>query len=352
MNPELKSKIMNGIIALLLIFTAFNCNVEKIETPKFENGMVTITFKSYYEPISPLFAKIYFWEGLVINGIYMSSTGQKFSYEIPVQPNTNYLFNIETNVVAACEMSDNEWVAFKNGIRADYIKIEDKILDGTFLFDNNQGGSNFIFRINQNGEIIPGHGKQISINESIPPEIWFIEETVHFYGASITNQYANAWYSVIHDKRKGGESRVEIDYLKLFARLSNGQDMLLAYDDFNSTWDGGLYIRYPYYECSLDERFQWDMPAEIENGRLVFIPSDIPNRAWHGWCTGPWSNIPNQTIDLWVETKVKISGNALMQIGIDFKPSQHSNHNWTEFGVSDWIHSSNEFQTVYFNQQL
>lgn len=351
MKANYKLQIMNGVITFLLFLSVANCNVEKVEVPKFANGKVVITFMSYYDPIPPLFAKIYFWEGLVINGLYMSGTGQKFTYEIPVEPNTNYLFNIETNVVETCEMSNSEWVAFKNGIRADYLKIEDKILDNTFLFDNNQGGSNFIFRINQHGEIVPGYGKSISINENIPPEIWFIEEDVHYSGMSTVNQYANAWFSVIHDKRQGGESRVEIDYLKFFARLSNGQDILLASDDFNSVWDGGLYIRYPYYECSLDERFRWDMPAEIVDGKLIFTPSDIPNRAWHGWGTGPWSNIPFNTIDLWVEAKVKISGNALMQIGIDFKPSQHSNHNWSEFGVSDWFSSSSDFQTIYFNQQ-
>ena len=197
---------------------------------------------------------------------------------------------------------------------------------------------------------MPGSGTPITINENIPPEIWYIEETVHLASSSLTNKYVNAWFSVIHDTKKGGESMVEIKSIKLVARLNTGQDVLLAEDLYETDWGGKLYIRYPYFECPLDEAFQWEMPAELVNSRLVFSPSDITNRVWHGWCTGPWPKVPNNTNKLWVEVEVRITGNALMQIGVDFKNNQTTNDGWDEDGVSNWFFSTSNFQTVSFNK--
>lgn len=189
------------------------------------------------------------------------------------------------------------------------------------------------------------------MDESIPPEVFFLVEDIHPKSEILHDKYANAWFSVIHDTRKGGVSKVEIEYLKLYARLNNGKDILLMFSDTSDIkWDGKLYIRYPYFEYSLNKQLQWKMPSRLENGRLTFNPSDITNRVWHGWCIGPWPKVPVNTKRLWIKVKAKITGNALMQIGVDLKTDQNTNDNWEEYGVSDWFFATNNFQEVFFNK--
>lgn len=342
-------RLIIAVFALVASFGVSSC--ETIENNQNTINNVTISFESNYDPLPPEFAKIYIWGGPSdINGQNMTRVSGKYIYEYEITQDKEYIFNIETNNQPVCGRDNNEWVAFKNGIRAKEIKVNDLVLDKTFLFNNNQGGSNFIFKVNQKGEIVPGTGTQITINENIPPEIWYLKESVHLTSSSLTNKYTNAWFAVIHDTKKGGVSKVEIESLKLFARLNNGQDVLLASDFFDTEWGGKLYIRYPYFECSLNESLQWQMPAQLINGKLIFSPSDITNRVWHGWCTGAWPQVPTNTNNLWIEAEIRITGNALMQIGVDIKANQNTNDGWSEYGVSDWFFATNNFQTINFNK--
>lgn len=339
-------------IAVFVLITSYGVSsCEKFENNQNTINKVTISFESNYDPLPPEFVKIYIWGGHSnIYGQSMKTVAGKYIYELQITQEKEYIFNIETNNQPVCGRDYNEWVAFKNGIRAKEIKVNDKVLDKTFLFNNNQGGSNLIFKVNQKGEIVPGTGTPITINENIPPEIWYLNETVHLTSSYLINKYTNAWFSVVHDTRKGGVSKVEIESIKLFARLNNGQDVLLASDFYDTEWGGKLYIRYPYFECPLDESLQWQMPAQLINGKLIFSPSDISNRVWHGWCTGAWPQVPANTNKLWVEAEIRITGNALMQIGIDIKTNQNTNDGWSEYGVSDWFFATSNFQSVYFNK--
>lgn len=355
-NIKKKTFMVFGIFVMTIAFIGFLTSIgitscKTVEYNPNQIDKVTISFESNYDPLPPEFAKMYMWGGPSdINGQNMSVTGGKYIFEAQITQDKEYIFNIETNNQPICGRDNNEWVAFKNGIRAKEIKVYDKVLDKTFLFDNKQGGSNFIFKVNQKGEIVPSSGTPITINENIPSEIWYLKETVHLPSSSLNNKYANAWFAVVHDTKKGGVSKIEIESLKLYARLNNGQDVPLATDLYDTEWGGKLYIRYPYFECSLDESLQWQMPAQLINGKLVFSPSDITNRVWHGWCTGAWPQVPINTNKLWIEAEIKITGNALMQIGVDIKPNQNTNDGWSEYGVSDWFFSTSNFQTVYFSK--
>ena len=337
-------------IFLILILTSA-CNI--LENENTSVNKVVISFETNYDPLPPASVKLDFWGGSSsINSKDMENEKGRYIFESSITKGVDYEFNIKINKMLICETDyPFEHVASQRGIRAKELKVNDKILDNSFLFINpDKDGANFIFKVNNKGEIVPGTGKSISVNDAIPSEIHFESETIRYPQRSAAYQYGNAWFSVVHDTKKTGSSQVEIDNLKFWARLTNGQDVLLASDDYNNVWGGKLYIRYPYFECSLDTSFMFTMPAQLINGKLVFNPSDITNRVWHGWCTGKWAQIPSNTSKLWVEAKVKIIGNALLQVGVDLKPNQNDFNGYWEYGLSDWCFQSSDFKTIYFNK--
>ncbi len=339
------------VFGVLSFYSAFSC--EKIESNQFDIDKVTITFESNFDPLPPEYVEINLYGGSYgINRCDMESVSGRYIYDFHITKGQEYTFNIVSNNPSICKSNykKEEWVASGSGIRAKEVKINDKVLDNRFLFDNYQNGANFKFIVNEKGEVVPGKGVPLSINEDVPSEIQHKKELVKLLPDDIKNRYANVWFSVIHDIRKGGNSKVEIESLKLYARLENGEDVLLTSEDYDKEWEGKLYMRYPYFDCSLDESFQWDMPAQLNNGKLVFYPSDITNRVWHGWCRGKWPQVLSNTKSLWVEAEIRITGNALMQIGVDIRESRHNYEGWGEYGVSDWFFATNEFQTIYFNK--
>ena len=346
---NIKQFAYRQVLYILLVINGLSsCDTIEKDT-KQHPERVKISFISNYNPFPPAFAKLSIYSPTVVNSIDLMSTGNV--YEFSLSENEDCTFNIETNNVAICGHDPNEWVASKSGIRAKEIKVNNKVLNNEFLIDNEVGGANFCFRIDNDGNIVPGGGEKVIVNENIPAEVSYSKQTVHLNNPTeFANKFANAWFSALQDIHKGGISKIEIETLNLYARLTNGQDILIASDNYETQWGGKLYIRYPYFECPLKEDLQLDMPAQIIDGKLTFAPSENANRIWHGWCTGSWKQVPSNAIKLWIEADIRITGNALIQFGVDLSYS-NSVESWCcEYGLSDWSFQSANFQKVYFNK--
>lgn len=313
---------------------------------------VTISFVSNYDPLLPRFVDLFFWgEGYDINGQKMNKSADTFSYNLTLKKSRLYIFNMKIDNQFACSDNNEYWLASSRGIRAKELKINNIVIDNNYLRNDNNGNTNIIFKIEADGNITPGSGSLVNVNSNVPPEVWHIYEKINMSHDQIRNRYANAWFSVIHDISKDDVSKVEISSISLYAVLSNGQNVRIGHDSYEKTWEGKLYVRYPYFLCSLDASLQWLMSAELIDENLVFYPSSNTKRVWHGWISGKWPSVPANAESLWVKAEIKITGSALMQIGVDIRSNLNSNAGWSEYGTSDWFYQTNSFQTIYFNKK-
>ncbi len=305
---------------------------------------VRIEFTSNFAPYPAQFATLEIYAS-VVQRHPMAKVGDAFVFEGDLLVNASYPMNIHTGYNTGCdETSYSEYLASRSGIRARQVTINGSIITNDFLFDNFHDGANIVFKVSSTGQVSPGTGTVFEFDERIPAEVSATKET-RWDTVMDYNTHVNAWYSVIHNDNMSDESKVEIAYFRLYARMNTGDDILLASDEFEAVWGGGLYYRYPYFACPITH-FS-DMPAELLNGKLVFFPGLHKDRVWHGWCTGPWPAKPSGTIGFWVEARVLISGPAVMQLGVDIRnnPSSHS-----EYGLSNWYFESENWQVIYFNK--
>lgn len=350
---QIKSTLILFLASLVIISNAKN-NTTKNQIPS-ENVKVTISYESYFDPIPPKYATMGIYWPSEMGDYDMNFNNGKFICELSIKPGIDYHINIKTNIANICGENDLEWIASRQGIRAKKVTINNETITNKYLFDNQNDGANIVFSTDSLGKINPGYGSALFINTDIPSEVSVMKEYVNIpEKCEPNNKYANAWYSVIHDRTKPGTSKVEIFSLKLFARLSNGSTVTLASDIYRnkSFWEGKLYIRYPYFRCPTNPDYQWNMPAQLTGESLVFSPSDNVNRVWHGWCSGTWPRVPENTEKLWVEAEILITGNALLQLGVDIRGDLNTTNDWCEYGAGNWYFETESKQTAFFNKNF
>lgn len=169
---------------------------------------------------------------------------------------------------------------------------------------------------------------------------------------------ATGWMQAIDIQGQGTPSTVEVDWMRLHA-TANNTDMILLGDTFDSRnplmeWYG-LYNRNPWYAGD----WLGSMPFSVQNSALILEPSLYPDRIFHWWNTSPTQNItraliPAGTTQVWFEARVRITGGAGVQVGIDYwkdltAPYAGLNVNNTEAGASDWYgNSSADWQLIKF----
>jgi len=138
-------------------------------------------------------------------------------------------------------------------------------------------------------------------------------------------------------------NKVEVDWLQAHATV-NGVDTILLDDTFDSHTPPmdfyGLYSRNPWFA---GDRLA-AMPFNIENGTLIMETGLFPNHVFHWWNTSR-SLIPAGTSRVWCEARVRITGGAGVQIGIDYWKDLNASYagygvNNTEAGASDWYGNS------------
>lgn len=235
------------------------------------------------------------------------------------------------------------------------VYVNDVLLSNTFV----RADGNIHYKISSNGSVLPiEETGQSVVNDRIPPEVhWPYYKIHHPNNPSHSNPNINqvvAWAAVITDNNFDMPVKVEIDYLRLYARTVSG-DILLTTDEytsgFNQTSDGGLYWRYPFFPPGFDEHKP--MPANTENGFLVFYPHQHRDTIWHFWNSQwPRAATSPQHTSYYTEIKYRITGKAVIQIGMDFYGGSGNSTYWIlEAGVSDWAFETynNEWKTLTFD---
>lgn len=149
---------------------------------------------------------------------------------------------------------------------------------------------------------------------------------------------------------------VEVRSVKIIEQYPDREEIILEKSfesDVHDGWDGALFQRQPY----------WFGPGEGQVGGVgIFTTSglminarQIPSRIYHGW-TNPRVLI-DQNAQQVVEMEVRISGDARIQLGLDYWRDLGSDYNGydpncqasnnCEAWIGDWYGETNgEFITI------
>jgi|GEM_PF-2677725 len=152
------------------------------------------------------------------------------------------------------------------------------------------------------------------------------------------------WMQAIDIKGAGNPSKVEVDWIRVHA-VVNRADIVLLEDTYDVQVSAmnlfGLYKRTPWL---VDGTQEASMPFLIQNSVLVLAPSDNPQWVYHWWNISR-ALVPAGTSRVWLEARVRVTGGAGVQAGIDYWKDLNASYagpdiNNTEAGVSDWCGSS------------
>ncbi|MFA5971699.1 MAG: hypothetical protein WC780_05045 [Lentimicrobiaceae bacterium] len=185
----------------------------------------------------------------------------------------------------------------------------------------------------------------------IPPEVAHKDGYIKHLTPPDNFKSVTGWITAIHDRKSTKQSFIEIDYIRLYARV-NGADVLLNSNEYNdSKAEGGLFKRDPWF----GDNNNTPIPYEFTNNdNLVLRTSTKPDNVWHVWNkVWPRVDVPANAERCWLEVKCKITGSALIQLGIDYWKDGTClyagyNVNNTEAGVSDWYYKEGEWHIVTF----
>jgi hypothetical protein len=130
---------------------------------------------------------------------------------------------------------------------------------------------------------------------------------------------ATAWLNAVYDERKGVRSWVEVDYLKLYARI-NGVDSLVASDEYGDGLVGGRV--YGGWFASEWEYIK-DSGATFINESVILPVDSCTQCVWHLWVIDyPRRLLPPSASKVWVEARFRIVGAAVVQLGWDYNRNE------------------------------
>lgn len=257
-------------------------------------------------------------------------------------PDGEYLCNIKSESELYPGIFD--WAGKPSGIDAIKVSINNVPISPDYLVrqDGDPQAAFSLTIIDQT--VFRGEGDYWNPDVRIPPEL---PQYHHYCRYKTPPEGFNAALPWMHAFHTGGESStstVEIDYLRLYAQTTEGSEILLS-DEYDthmplSGYDhGSTYNRYPFFFN--EETDNWAMPAQIMNGSLIITPHSHRERAFHWWSSSR-VEIPHNTDYLVIESRVRITGDAIVQIGLDYwkdlsAPYEGLDINNTEAGVSDII---------------
>lgn len=164
---------------------------------------------------------------------------------------------------------------------------------------------------------------------------------------------AIAWFCGIHLDDPENNSYIDMDYMRLYARI-NGEDLVLCSDDYGTEGSifGGLYLKHPWF--GNDDQHESDIPyTAYPDSSFVRLHTSLRNdRVFHLWNYSR-SLVPQNAEKCWVEVRCRISGPAGVQIGMDFwrdlyAPWNGWNVNNVEAGASDWFFEDQNWQIIRF----
>jgi hypothetical protein len=149
-------------------------------------------------------------------------------------------------------------------------------------------------------------------------QVWWPSPFTPYYSRTQGQFRAGtAWMNFIDDQRIQDGSRVEIDYLRMYARV-NGNDQLVSSDEYDDgVVGGGLYFRSPWFSGS--QRATNASRATFSNGTVSLPLETCPDCVWHVWVEDyPRPPIPTNASKVWVEARFRLVGTAVAQLGWDY----------------------------------
>ena len=200
--------------------------------------------------------------------------------------------------------------------------------------------------------IIPGFAQSnVSADPRIPDEVKFKVGYVNPAPRPPGFESALLWGIAIADTRVPGyeSATVEIASTQLTCEVS-GKAVIL--NDDGAKIRGGLYQRYPWFATDQHEPIPMSYAA---SDQTVLLPvGRRADRIWHFWSGSPRSTLPKGKLEgCTVKARVKISGAALLQMGMDYWRSATvpygnggNNH---EAGASNWYFPSPDWQEAEFS---
>jgi hypothetical protein len=146
-----------------------------------------------------------------------------------------------------------------------------------------------------------------------------------------TLTYAGAWLDVVNDTNISGSAKVEIDWMRLMGRKSNGSVVILREETYTSSADGGLFGRYPWYGSNGYS----SLPYTISAGTCVLYPHQRSDRIYHLWAARR-TQIPSGYTKIWVETRVRVSGSGAIKAGFDWMQESSAGPRWSGGKLDNW----------------
>jgi hypothetical protein len=344
-------KVFAIIIVLSLMF--FSCKKDTFD----KNGNTTFNVELHHSHATNVFL-VYVIDG-VTEEIEMSKVSDnQFEIKLDIDDGLDYLVNIK---VTSADFPDAIlWVGKAIGIDAINVSINNISLTDEYLVKTSDTPS-AAFSIQKNADQInQGSGDKWNPDSRLPAELTEYHNYCRLQLPPAGFAAGLPWMQALHNGGVNENSMVEVDYLRFYAHTPLG-DQLLFEDDYLvnmalTGYDfGGTFLRYPFFYD--EENNNWAMPAEIANGNLIIHPDSHKDRAFHWW-TSQRILIPADAQYVFTECRVKITGDACVQLAMDFwkdltSPYAGLDVNNTESGVSDFIFKSttNDWQVITFSTE-
>lgn len=244
-----------------------------------------------------------------------------------------------------------------HGLKYGMAYVNDFLLDNTYTVNNfnlKPSGQNISFKVLENGTVAQNYESfnHPFIDSRIPSEV---HHRYSYWDTTLPKPEhitISGWGQAISNNAFNDTSWVELDYLRMYG-INDGSDPILLekqeYDNYSSHNDGGLYFRFPFFPKGYDS-LHTDMPGSVSDGVLTISPSNVRDKVWHWWTPRAAAEYGGfQYQDYRIECRIRVTGHALVQLGIDFRVTDDAAET-NELGVSDWCFDTNgEWDTLIFD---
>ena len=344
----MKSKLLI-IAGCLFVLLLFGCSDKQVY-----EGSDVIELTLHHEHADNVL--LVYTIGDKIDEIPMDKTAMNhfmLNFDLPQDKPIMFNFKVTSNDYPDAVL----WVGKANGIDAYEIKINDETITGDFLVKTQSDPAAAFSILFADSSISFGGGEQWNPDPKMPPELPQYHEYCAMHLPPEGFSASLPWFQTLHIYGEDEESLVEIDYIRFYAHLPSGDVLLYeeTYDtDFvtSSYGHGGLYLRYPFF---YNEQGSLSMPVKAEDGLMIITPKVHEDKVYHWWAAQR-SSVPHDAQYLRLEAKMRITGPACVQAGIDFwrdldAPYEGLDVNNTEGGASNvfFDDGSGDWQIIEFS---
>lgn len=238
-----------------------------------------------------------------------------------------------------------------HGIKCAKVFVNNQMISNLYTIKNWYGdGADIAFRLNAFGGIEPFNDADhphFPTDDRIPSEVHHHHAYLNTEVPYASDQDIAGWIVALSDNNFMEPSIVEVDYIRVYGLMGSAQTLLCEqnYDFYNPVYDGGLYLRYPFFPIGYDQHDP--LPASLSAGILSVTTSDYRTYSPHLWSNHHYASNWSTYDGYRLHCRVRITGHAVVQGGIDFRDASQTVH---ELGVSDWcFHGNGQWQDVVFD---